>query len=106
MSRRHPGNGGDRSGWDAEQPAPPDPVIAGPPAGASPALRAAWAGQRAADHAMGLELQLEELTEQRRRAEVQGRLDDAARLDTEITALHSELARTAEWAAAAVPPPA
>ena len=48
------------------------------------------------DHAMGLELQLEELSEQRERARVQARLEDVARLDTEISALQSELASTAE----------
>jgi hypothetical protein len=51
---------------------------------------------RLADHAMGLELQLEELTERQRRAVVQGRHDDAARLGAEIAGLHAELAATAE----------
>ncbi len=54
---------------------------------------------RPADHAMGLELQLEELIEQRERARVQGRDDDAVRLDAEIAALQTELASTAELAA-------
>jgi hypothetical protein len=54
---------------------------------------------RASDHAMGLELQLEELNEQRERARVQGRLEVVARLEGEIAALQSELARTAELAA-------
>lgn len=54
------------------------------------------AAVRAADHAMGLELQIEELQEQRARAEVQGRSDDAARLGEEMAALQTELARTAE----------
>jgi len=51
-----------------------------------------------ADHAMGLELQLEELIEQRERARVQGRREDAAHLEGEISALQSELASTAELA--------
>lgn len=52
----------------------------------------------AADHAMGLELQIEELNEQRTRAQVQGRDADVAALDVEIAALQLELARTAEAA--------
>jgi hypothetical protein len=56
--------------------------------------------QRAADHAMGLELQLEELNEQRRRAEVQGRTAELPSFDREIAALQSELALTAEALAA------
>jgi hypothetical protein len=60
------------------------------------------AATRAADHAMGLELQIEELEEQRARAEVQGRSEDAARLVDEIGALQVELARAAEVAAAAL----
>lgn len=51
---------------------------------------------RPADHAMGLELQLEELHEQRQRAVVQGRTDDARRMDGEIADLQAELAATAE----------
>lgn len=51
---------------------------------------------RPADHAMGLELQLEELTEQRQRAVVQGREEEAARLQREIEAVVGELALTAE----------
>jgi hypothetical protein len=43
---------------------------------------------RPADHAMGLELQLEELIEQRERARVQGRPEDAERLEGQISALH------------------
>lgn len=50
----------------------------------------------AADHALGLELQLEELVEQRRRAEVQGRGAEVARLDPLIAELTDELAATAE----------
>jgi hypothetical protein len=53
---------------------------------------------RPADHAMGLELQLDELIEQRERARVQGRPADAARLEGEISALQAELALTAELA--------
>ncbi len=49
-----------------------------------------------ADHAMGLELQLEELLEQQQRARVQGRGSDADRLQVEIEQLQSELAATAE----------
>jgi hypothetical protein len=63
---------------------------------------------RPADHAMGLELQLEELREQQQRARVQGRQSDAQRLQTEIDVLQSELAATAEMlseADAVVEPP-
>jgi hypothetical protein len=60
---------------------------------------------QAADHAMGLELQLEELVEQRRRAVTQGRSDDASALSLEIAELQNELAATAE-AAVAEPDPA
>ncbi len=49
-----------------------------------------------ADHAMGLELQLEELIEQRERAVVQGRTADAQGLDGEIEGVQGELAATAE----------
>ncbi|MGI8751003.1 MAG: hypothetical protein ACR2MN_01555 [Acidimicrobiales bacterium] len=52
-----------------------------------------------ADHAMGLELQLEELIEQRRRAVVQGRDDDAQRLESEVDRLQADLAVAAEAAA-------
>lgn len=55
---------------------------------------------------MGLELQLEELNEQRKRAEVQGRPGDVARLDAEIGAVQTELAATAEALAARGPEPA
>lgn len=51
---------------------------------------------RPADHAMGLELQLEELQEQRQRARVQGRWEDARRMEAEIEQLQAELAATAE----------
>ena len=60
---------------------------------------------RPADHAMGLELQIEELTEERERALVQDRADDAARLDGEIAPLQAELAETAEHIAVAGPEP-
>ncbi len=48
------------------------------------------------DHLVGLELQLVELVENQQRAEVQGRTEDAKRLESEIAALQAELARTAE----------
>jgi hypothetical protein len=55
---------------------------------------------RDADHALGLELQIEELVEQRQRARVQHREGDADNLDRQITALQSELATSVEQAAA------
>jgi hypothetical protein len=58
---------------------------------------------RLADHEMGLELQLVELEEQRRRAEVQGRGEDAAGLAREIEAVQVELAATAERLAGRAP---
>ncbi len=48
------------------------------------------------DHLVGLELQLVELVEQKQRAEVQGRVDDAKQLEVEIAELQPELAATAE----------
>jgi hypothetical protein len=58
---------------------------------------------------MGLELQLEELIEQRQRASVQGRREDVGRLGQDIAALQAELAVTAERVALegpqADPPP-
>lgn len=60
---------------------------------------------RAADHAMGLELQIEELTEQQRRAVVQGRTDEADRLTAEVEALQAELVATAERVAEEGPGP-
>lgn len=48
------------------------------------------------DHLVGLELQLVELVEQRERATVQGRGDDAARIQREVLALQEEMARDAE----------
>lgn len=53
---------------------------------------------RAADHAMGLELQINELIEQHERAAVQGRNEVARRLELEIGDLQAELAATAEQA--------
>jgi hypothetical protein len=58
---------------------------------------------RLADHEMGLELQLVELEEQRRRAEVQGRSEDAAAIAREIDAVQVELAATAERLAGLAP---
>jgi hypothetical protein len=49
----------------------------------------------AADHAMGLELQLEELVEQRQRALVQHRPAAAQAATAEIDRLQDELAETA-----------
>ena len=48
------------------------------------------------DHIAGLELQLVELVEQQKRAEVQGCSEDAERLQSEIDALHLQLAQTAD----------
>lgn len=53
---------------------------------------------QAANHALGLELQIEELVEQRERARVQRQPDDEARLTEQITALQAELADAAERA--------
>ena len=55
---------------------------------------------RDGDHALGLELQIEELVEQGQRARVQHRDDDATALDAEVSQLQSELAETVERAAA------
>jgi hypothetical protein len=60
---------------------------------------------RAADHAMGLELQIEELTEQRQRAITQRRDGDALFLGREIAKLQAELAATAEVVATQPPTP-
>jgi hypothetical protein len=54
----------------------------------------------AGDYAMGLELQLEELVEQRARAETQHRDTDAAELAAQIAELQSQLADVADLAAA------
>ncbi|MFP5319595.1 MAG: hypothetical protein ACLGI2_15035 [Acidimicrobiia bacterium] len=51
---------------------------------------------RLEDHLVGLELQLVELVENKQRAEVQGREEDATVLAAEIAALQLELATTAE----------
>ena len=51
---------------------------------------------RLEDHVVGLELQLVELVEQRERATVQRRPQDAARIQRDIEALQEEMARTAE----------
>ncbi|HUQ40744.1 MAG TPA: hypothetical protein VM030_11385 [Acidimicrobiales bacterium] len=56
------------------------------------------------DHAVGVELQLVELVEQHERAVVQGRDDDAHRLQAEIDILQNELARTAELLGEAAEP--
>jgi hypothetical protein len=61
----------------------------------------------AADQAMGLELQLEEVVEQRERAVAQGFTDEVTQLSTEVAELHNQLADAAEVAASepAVTPP-
>jgi hypothetical protein len=51
---------------------------------------------RLEDHVVGLELQLVELVEQRNRADVQGRLEDVAKLDKDIAQVQQELVATAE----------
>ncbi len=51
---------------------------------------------RLEDHAVGVELQIVELVEQRERAVVQERHEDVARIDLEIEALQREMTRTAE----------
>ena len=51
---------------------------------------------RLEDHLVGLELQLVQVVEQKQRAEVQGRHEDATRLEAEVGALQAELAATAE----------
>lgn len=48
------------------------------------------------DHVVGLELQLVELVEQRERAAVQDRPEDANGIQREIDSLQEEMARTAE----------
>jgi hypothetical protein len=54
---------------------------------------------RLEDHAVGLELQIVELEERCPRALVQGRGDDADRLEREAETLRTELASTAEFLA-------
>ena len=51
---------------------------------------------RLEDHAIGVELQINELVEQIERARVQGRLERVAELQPELEALQDELAETAE----------
>lgn len=51
---------------------------------------------READHVVGVELQLEELVEQRERARVQGREEDARALDWQIDEFYQELADVTE----------
>ncbi|MBV9284649.1 MAG: hypothetical protein JO176_08535 [Acidimicrobiia bacterium] len=51
---------------------------------------------RLEDHAVGLELQIVELEERCHRAVVQGRQEDADRLEREAETLRTELASTAE----------
>ena len=53
------------------------------------------------DHLLGLELQLVEQVEQRERAKVQHRPEDAARIEEEIEELTEEMAQTAEKVAKA-----
>jgi hypothetical protein len=54
------------------------------------------ADPRLEDHAVGVELQLTELTEGLERARVQGRDARVRELETEITVLQDDLAATAE----------
>ena len=54
------------------------------------------ADPRLEDHAIGVELQLTELTEELERARVQGRTERITDLEREITALQDDLATTAE----------
>jgi hypothetical protein len=54
---------------------------------------------RKGDHATGLELQIEELVARREQARSEGWTDQVHELELEITALHLELAETAEEAA-------
>lgn len=51
---------------------------------------------RLEDHAIGVELQMNELVEQIERARVQGRPERVAELQPELEALQNELAETAE----------
>lgn len=52
------------------------------------------------DHAVGVELQITELVEQRERAVVQGDAQRAAKLEYEIRALQEDLMETSEQIAA------
>lgn len=56
------------------------------------------------DHAQGLELQIEELVEQRRRAESQDNAPQVAEIDRSLALLYDELAETAERSATGQPP--
>ena len=47
------------------------------------------------DHLVGVEQQVVELVEQRERALVQGDVNEAARIDTELERLYDEMATTA-----------
>ena len=51
---------------------------------------------RLENHAVGIELQIVELVEQRERAAVQERYEDVARIQREIDALQQEMTLTAE----------
>jgi hypothetical protein len=51
---------------------------------------------RLEDHAIGVELQITELVEKIARARVQGRPDQVAQLQPELTALQDDLAATAD----------
>jgi len=51
---------------------------------------------RLENHAVGIELQIVELVEQRERAAVQERHEDVARIQREIDALQQEMTLTAE----------
>ena len=51
---------------------------------------------RLEDHAIGVELQINELVEQIERARVQGRMERVAELQPELEELQDELAATAE----------
>ena len=54
------------------------------------------ADPRLEDHAVGVELQLTELTEELERARVQGRPERMRELEKEISALQDDLAATAD----------
>ncbi len=56
---------------------------------------------RLENHAVGIELQIVELVEQRERAAVQERHEDVARIQREIDALQQEMTLTAEVIAGA-----
>lgn len=56
---------------------------------------------RLENHAVGIELQIVELVEQRERAAVQERHEDVARIQQEIEALQQEMTLTAEVIAGA-----